>query len=280
MGFLWYDRLAMSESKLTRRRHARILIDGARCIYCGDPADTIDHMPPSILFRYKHRPKGLEFPSCAACNSGTSHADLVAAFFTRFSDHYESNDQLHAEAKQIGIAIKNNIPGFFDEISNVGPDTMRTLHQINQIRPDFVVRGQAILNLGGPIAKRYLDVFSAKMGFALYYETTGSIVPADGGVTAAWKPNLVTKLAGIPAGFRNLFVGGSTLSQGSVKVSDQFEYYVNIVKADGILGTYMVRLLEGLTIFAFASSQRRAIKNAPEKFGWEIYSPGDFKARS
>ena len=269
----------MGESNLRRRRHARILFDGAKCIYCGDVAYTIEHMPPAILFRYKHRPNGLEFPSCQACNSATSHADLVAAFFTRLSDHLEVNDRLLAEAAGITMAIRNNIPGFFEEIGKPSPEGINALHEINKVSPGFVVPGQFIFNLQGPIARRNLGMFCAKVGFALYYETTGSVVPPEGGVTGTWKGNLETKLVGIPDEFWAAFgKKGHTLSQGVKKVSDQFEYYVHLYDSDGSLGMYMARLLDGITIFSFAASRREVIAKAPDTFGWKIFSPGDFRA--
>ena len=286
--FLQVSRTAdrMGENKLRRRRHARILNDDAKCIYCGGAADTVEHMPPAILFRYKQRPNGLEFPSCEACNVATSHADLIAAFFTRLSDNREVNGQLLAEASAITTAIQNNIPDSSRKLvlksSKVlfkdRPKTMNVLDEINKFYPDFVVPGQAILHMGGPIVKKYIDIFSAKMGFALYYQSTGSIVPSEGGVTGTWKPNLLTKLTGIPPEFRRLFgEEGRTLSQGTIKVSDQFKYYAHVQKSEAILGIYMARLLDGLTIFSFASSQSEVMVRADE-FGWKVFRPGDFKA--
>jgi hypothetical protein len=53
------------------------------CIYCAQRSQTVEHMPPVIMFTRKQRPKGLEFASCEACNGGTKHADLVAAYIGR-----------------------------------------------------------------------------------------------------------------------------------------------------------------------------------------------------
>ena len=44
---------------------------------------TIDHMPPRLMFRMSQRPNGLIFPSCFACNNGTSKLDVVAAYMAR-----------------------------------------------------------------------------------------------------------------------------------------------------------------------------------------------------
>ena len=50
------------------------------CCYCGgaEKATTIDHVPAKIMFPNKHRPAGLEVPSCSPCNRGTSKFDQMA----------------------------------------------------------------------------------------------------------------------------------------------------------------------------------------------------------
>lgn len=45
------------------------------CVYCGDPADTEDHVPPACLFP-KPRPADLiRVPSCKLCNNRASKDD-------------------------------------------------------------------------------------------------------------------------------------------------------------------------------------------------------------
>ena len=76
----------MGEAKQKLRAHAAMLVN-AGCIYCvgENAATTIEHMPPISIFEGRQRPKGLEFPSCQACNNNTGHADLVAAMLARLS---------------------------------------------------------------------------------------------------------------------------------------------------------------------------------------------------
>lgn len=45
------------------------------CVYCGEPSNTRDHVPPKLLYP-KPRPSNLiSVPSCATCNSGFSKDD-------------------------------------------------------------------------------------------------------------------------------------------------------------------------------------------------------------
>ena len=75
----------MGEGKARRRAHERLLADHPVCIYCAgtNPASTIEHMPPIIMFNQRQRPKGLEFPTCKECNNGTRLTDLVASLLGR-----------------------------------------------------------------------------------------------------------------------------------------------------------------------------------------------------
>jgi len=85
----------LGEARARRRAHAQLLSSSPWCIYCGgsQPADTIEHMPPVMMFIRKQRPKGLEFPSCRECNNGTSKSDLVASLLGRLSVHPSADDE-------------------------------------------------------------------------------------------------------------------------------------------------------------------------------------------
>jgi hypothetical protein len=72
-------------------------------------------MPPVMMFRGKHRPKGLEFPSCKACNHGTSKSDLVASLLGRVWPD-ASTELEHKEFKKLLSAIRNNVPGLLEEM--------------------------------------------------------------------------------------------------------------------------------------------------------------------
>src|SRR5215212_9967475 len=105
----------MGEGKAKRRAHASILERSSHCIYCGEQADTIEHMPPRMMFRGKQRPKGLEFPSCRGCNSGTSQSDIVASLIGRLSP--DPTTQVEAdEFKKLLVSVHQNVPGLLEEM--------------------------------------------------------------------------------------------------------------------------------------------------------------------
>jgi hypothetical protein len=137
----------MGEARANRRAHATVLNAYPWCIYCGgqNPATTVEHMPPRMMFLGKQRPKGLEFPTCNPCNHGTSHADLVASLLGRtFPDPQSQQGQ--NDVKKLLSAVSNNIPGLLQEmyVGKAGQKIAR------RSIPKMPV-GAAVLRANGPL---------------------------------------------------------------------------------------------------------------------------------
>src|SRR5436305_316041 len=112
-----YEGHDVGEAKARKLSHKEILQTYPYCIYCGglEPATTIDHMPPRIMFRGKIRPGGLEFPACRNCNLGTRHSDLVASMMGRlFPD--DMSEIGKNDVRKLLSAVSNNIPGLLEEM--------------------------------------------------------------------------------------------------------------------------------------------------------------------
>jgi hypothetical protein len=107
----------MGQATEKRKSQAKLLASGPGCIYCAGAATatTIEHMPPISLFEGRQRPKGLEFPACAACNNGTGHSDLVASMLARTWPDANSQSQ-RKDVFKIFKAIANNVPGLLQEM--------------------------------------------------------------------------------------------------------------------------------------------------------------------
>ena len=208
----------MGEARARRRAHARLLGSSPWCIYCGDSADTIEHMPPKQMFIRKQRPKGLEFSSCQKCNNGTGKSDLVASLLGRLSVDPSADDEA-AEFKKLLSAVRNNVPGLLEEMQ-IDP----TAEKLE--RKDLPIQeGGGILRANGPLVTKHMLVFGAKLGFALHYEALRKVVPPTGGVQPRWFSNAQAARGEIPTGLFSLLPDtGQTLKQGSRDVSDQFQY--------------------------------------------------------
>ncbi|MEO9228888.1 MAG: hypothetical protein ABI216_08085 [Devosia sp.] len=236
----------MGEAK-RKEQTRRNLLDGAACIYCGEPATTIEHMPPRAMFDGKYRPKGMEFPACYECNNGTSTADLVAAFVARLDMSTPEEKWHSAEYKQRLRAIRNRAPAVVDEI--VGPCRSRE----TLIRSSGGVLQKAVeVHANGPHLQSYLTVFAAKMAMALYAEHVGAPLPKSGGVevwfylNAGLSNDAATKLQTILPGY-------GTLTQGTFTVPEQFAYKFNS-DGKGLLAALM-SFHRGLFVFTFAAAE-------------------------
>jgi hypothetical protein len=76
----------------------------------------------------------------------------------------------------------------------------------------------------GPIVTQHLQIFGAKMGFALHFNATGHPVPPEGGVQVMWFSNMQAIKGEIPKELMELLPSPSTLEQGKKNVGDQFQY--------------------------------------------------------
>lgn len=235
----------MSEANKNRRRLSDIVASADRCIYCANAATTVEHMPPISMFHTRQRPKGMEFASCEACNNGTRAADTVAAFFARISQHEDS--LMIAEAMKLRRSVSRLAPGVAQEFfrpENTSAEWFQTRGGI--LKPMIVVRSD------GPLTKRYLQIFAAKFGMALYREHVGEPLPLHGAVHVIFFLNaglaedtVLGMLVKLP--LRN------ALQQGSFQVPRQFAYRYNTDKKSIVAG--LAGFHSNLHLFVMATSE-------------------------
>ncbi|MDP4024046.1 hypothetical protein Q8W71_15560 [Methylobacterium sp. NEAU 140] len=154
---------------------ADIMAVEERCIYCAAPPTSVEHMPPISMFRGRIRPYGLMFAGCAACNNGTSAADLVAGFIARLSPRYDQDDWKIVEARERSGMLEAQAPGFLNEFFDPRQRSVEWLRTPSGIRRPMIVMRQS-----GPLLRAYLDVFAAKLAMALYRHHCGHPLPIGG----------------------------------------------------------------------------------------------------
>jgi hypothetical protein len=258
----------MSESKAKRRAHASVLEQNPWCIYCGALADTIEHMPPRMMFRGKQRPKGLEFPSCRPCNTGTSQSDIVASLIGRLAP--DARTQVEAdEFKKLLFAVHQNIPGLLEELEIPTEQEELAVRQLG-VDPD-----SGIMRADGPVLTRHMKVFGAKMGFALHHEALSAPVPPEGGVLPIWYSNVQALRGELPQDLMRFLPEFNTLRMGKMEVSDQFEFSWAVTKEQRntfVFATFR----KAFAVAAFTAMERPFFErhNIPPS---EIFAPGDFR---
>jgi hypothetical protein len=270
-GTLRQAGLVVSKKKLKRRAHAALLQRQPWCIYCGGtaPATTIDHMPPRMMFRGKDRPKGLEFPSCEACNVGTRLSDLVASLLGRI--YPDSEDAVHrSEVRRLMDAVGANVPGVLSEMYL--PKGRRKL-----ARSRLGMPVGEVLRADGPLLTKHMLAFAAKLGLALHFEATGRCIPRSGRVRPAWFSNAQAFRGDIPPSLTAHLPPSRTLRQGRKHVGDQFRYSW-LVSDVGFEGVFYASFRESFAVAALTAFDPDLL-TSPETEHRLLVAPGDLPLR-
>ena len=211
----------MGEYKRRNKRLAEMLKAEPRCIYCPNPASTIEHMPPISMFRDRDRLRGMEFASCVACNTGTKAADEAAVFVSHIHPFGMTDDWQFQTMLKMGNTLEQHAPGFNAELfrpENVKDDWRRD--------PGGILRRVKVINADGPILKRHLRVFAAKLGMALYRQHIGIALPLHGGVYVAHFLNAGLSEKSAKAMLSMMPISGE-LKMGIRSSKSQFAYRYN-----------------------------------------------------
>jgi hypothetical protein len=198
----------MGEARLKQRRKRDFLKNNPSCCYCGGstPATTIDHVPSIQMFSLRRRPRGLEVPACETCNRGTKQQEQVAALFGRIFPDGRSVEE-RDELQQIMRSVRNNNPGLLEEMMPSREQEALFAWSSSLLPPTAA----GVLNCSGPLVNRSIQIFGAKLGFALHYATMGRIVPLAGGAAVRWYSNYDTVTGKIPADIYKLLGPPQTL---------------------------------------------------------------------
>lgn len=262
----------MGQAKQNRRAHFAVLKRMPYCIYCGgvEPAVTIDHMPPRICFRWKHRPQGLEFPSCKICNEGASHSDYVAGLVSRF---YESDGGVGYPDELLSMyrSLPSNVPGLLEELKMPRGSEKIAL---NRLRADMQNGG--LLNVSGPILSSHMEVFCPKLGLALHFDATNKVLSNAGGIATRWFTNYELFTGEFPQDLKSIFQMPKTLVQGRKEVSAQFQY-ASARDESRNLYAYFASFRLSFSVVAFVAQDRKLLEN--KENGMLVNSPADLKQK-
>jgi hypothetical protein len=206
-------------------RRRRTLLDQLRaeqryCIYCNDETlgDSVDHMPPRTIFDLRHRPKGLEFLACTACNAGGKKAEQIAGFLSRLLYPAPRTHEVDQELRKIFKQMSNNHRDVLLEMFPTDEQLAnfkRSYPTLQQFKP---------LSVKGPLVNAAMRTFAAKMGLALHYRENHRVVPSAGAVIVRWFSNVQAFTNRIPPEILQMVGSPDTLRQGKFEVKDQFMY--------------------------------------------------------
>ena len=249
----------------TKAQRRKIFFDSHPfCCFCGGnvKATTIDHIPSRQLFALKHRPAGLEFPACDNCNQGSKGHEQVAALLARiFPD--STTEAENQELKKILKAVNKNRPGLLEEM--IPTQRQKGLYKNHKNQVSGIA---GVLNASGPLLNESINIFAAKMGFALHYHITEKIVPNTGGVSVQVYTNHDAFTNKIPAELFSVIGEPKTLKMGKWDVEEQFTYSYGHTH-DAAMAAYFCTFRLS---FAFTAWVCMDVSKFPEKI--KIYKPG------
>lgn len=226
------------------------------CCFCGgaEPATTIEHLPARIVFPKKHRPKGLEFPACAACNAQTRSDDSVLAIVAQALGSMRTNVPLIDEDTLARAARGTQIsfPGF----KLAGREELRNVNG--------VIRKVGIVDANHPTVHLCLCRLAAKFALAAFYELTGTIADETYRVNTMWTHNQHGEADEI-ANILRMFPHSTSLKQGAWDTAETF--YFRHAREDDTLITAGV-FFEAMLLYAHLGPLRISASWMPMQMTW------------
>ena len=130
-----------------------------------------------------------------------------------------------AEVQERIRAVAHNHPALLEEMKP-SVSQLRQASRKYRIQPN---QGQTYLDLPmlsvrGPLVGRAVENFTRKLGCALFYKHTESIVPARATITVRWYSNLQIENDEIPRDLAEVLLGFPKLERAKNDLQDQFFY--------------------------------------------------------
>ena len=237
--------LVMGESK---RRRILFFGEHPLCCYCGGntPIQTIDHMPPRILFDGKLRPDDLTFPSCQKCNSDTSQDEQIVALIARSA--YGQSKENYDEVAAIMRGVANNAAGLLEAMRPSLRDKRNFMKKLG-LEPgrDGPASEVPIMKIDDTRINKAFSTFARKLACSLHYRHTGLIIPSEGAIAVQWRTSMQVHDNAIPDSFLEMLGAPQTLRQGSFEVANQFTYR-HACSPDGLLSAYLASLRNQIAV--------------------------------
>lgn len=240
-----------------KRRLDRMKREHPQCIYCGGirPTETIDHMPPAILFNGKLRPKGLEMPACQQCNNSTGSAEQIVALITRFASEDETG-RWHNEFVEIMNAVRRNHPGLVESMMPSLRERRTFLKKRGyRLGIDATAAEFPLVKLSDQRITDAFTLFGRKLASAIHFNYTQIIVPPDGWIFVRSYSNVELAEKGIPDNLLSDMSDITTLKQGDWHVVDQFVYRY-VISHDGLLSKIIAGFRHGFGIAMLVNASK------------------------
>jgi hypothetical protein len=172
------------------------------------------------------------------------------------------------ELGRIMRSVNSNNPGLLNEMV----PSPRQQALFTQSRNSLPMRAAGVLNCSGPIVNRNMQIFGAKLSFALHYARTGRIIPLTGGVAVRWYSNYDAVNGEIPTSVYEMLGPPHTLQQGKWHAGDQFSYAYAVAK-DTEMAAYFSVFRQSFAMLSWVSHTIDAFADVEDL---KVHRPGTF----
>lgn len=267
IGILSHTHCDFLEGLVRGRERKRILAANPECAYCAgrNAATEIDHFPPRQMFPKRIRPKGLETPTCSACNRGSRKAESLASLIACI--HF---DRLTEGDLQHFIEISTHVGNNYPDMGKSLLSTARQKREAARLGDKFDTVFSAF-DLRGPEVSRALSEFGAKAGLSLHWNLIGKPLAANGQVVVLMFTNQQALDGQVPQHLFELLPDGRPLAQGRMTSEGRFEY-ASRQTDDGDSTAHWVSLGQAVLYNIFVGEDL-SIGEIPED---NVFSPGCF----
>ena len=226
---------------------------GAKCIYCGGAQDatTEEHCPPRALFRQRAWPEGFAFPSCVACNAGTSDDDLLVQFMASMQP--DPDDAQVKKFSGLMYQVKNQFPGLLQRMmARSATEARQIARALGVVPPPGKLHQDINVVKVPPELHDAVAVLATKLSKSVYFLYEKKIFPADGEIALHWFTNAqllqydtipaLESLAGLP-------MTGLPLRRNGKNLKDQFDYEYTLGEGYHVLKVAFGRVFGFVTFF-------------------------------
>ncbi len=229
-----------------KSRLARFKLNNPVCCYCGGQYDceSVNHAPPRTFFWQKHRPKGLEVPSCLFCNRKHAPFDDFFSLIALLHAGFLRDEREPRTAKLVDSA-RSRFPEAIEDMTSEFKPALVSLRGV--IRPAFKV------SLASSEVNFTISYMACRIALALFYQHTKKVAEIGTRLYTSWVPHHVASSHPITDEIIEGFPLRGALVQGNFDTTDQFETAYNADASERL----------GMYILSFHSSFRATVFQVP-----------------
>ena len=176
---------------MSKIRRQQFFLANPNCVFCGGNtlASTIEHCPPKSMFDNKEWPEGFEFPSCSACNHGTSDHDLIIAWMARV-DFTDQSSEIDQRTEGLLKLVNHQHPKMIKKMLPSSTEARRTnrLLGITPL-PGKTHTETGVINITNEMTNA-IHTFAKKLTKGIYFLNSQKIFPEDGCLMLGWFTNV------------------------------------------------------------------------------------------